>query len=211
MIMIVSIVSISNSRGAGYMISRNKAIDDLKLAEAFAQPHKPFDQCWNVRMDSELLVIDDDNTHAARFSDAPDDMGRALMVINEKNKEIVLLSIDNMLIASHKGGITDGAIFDTEQFHFIEFKTNALGDSEQAVNDTFEKAIGQLSETIKVFVDKLTPQGVNLTEVRQVYCHIVVSERFPRARAARQAYSLRFFDEEGIELSFSDKLYWERF
>lgn len=193
------------------MTGRNKAIDGLKLAEVFAQSHKPFDECWSVRMDSELLVIDDDDTHATRFSDDVDDAGRALMVINEKNKEIVLLSIDNMLVASRQGGITDGALFDTEQFHLIEFKTNALGNSEQAVFDTFDKAVGQLSETIKVFVEKIAPQGVNLTDVRQVYCHVVVSERFPRTRATRQEYSLRFFDETGLELSFSDKLYWEGF
>lgn len=193
------------------MADRNKAIDELKLAETFPQTHKPFDECWSVRMDSELLVIDDDETHATRFSDDPDDAGRALMVINEENKEINLLSIDNMLVASRQGGITDGALFDTEQFHFIEFKTNALGNSEQAVFDTFDKAVGQLQETIKVFVEKLEPQGVSLTDVRQVYCHVVVSERFPRVRATRQAYSLRFFDETGIELCFSDKLYWEGF
>lgn len=193
------------------MAGRNTAIDGLKLAEAFAQSHKPFDECWSVRMDSELLVIDDDDTHATRFSDNADDTGRALMVINEKNKDIVLLSIDNMLVASRKGGITDGALFDTEQFHFIEFKTNALGNSEQAVFDTFNKAVGQLSETIKVFVEKLEPQGVNLIDARQVYCHVVVSERFPRTRATRQDYILRFFDETGLELSFSDKLYWEGF
>lgn len=191
------------------MSGRNAAIDDLKLAEAFAQSHKPFDECWSVRMDSEFFVIDDDDTHATRFSEDADDSGRALMVINVENKEIVLLSIDNMLVASHPGGIADGALFDTEQFHFIEFKTNALGFSDQAVFDTFDKAVDQLRETIKVFENKMKPHGVILTGLRQVYCHVVVSERFPRTRATRQDYSLRFFDETGIELSFSDKLYWE--
>lgn len=42
------------------MADRNKAIDELKLAETFPQTHKPFDECWSVRMDSELFVIDDD-------------------------------------------------------------------------------------------------------------------------------------------------------
>ena len=193
------------------MASRNEAIDSLQFAEAFQQSHKPFDECWSVRMDSGLLVVDDDDTHATRFSDNPDDVGRALMVINGENKEIVLLSIDNMLVASRQGGITDGALFDAEQFHFIEFKTNALGNSEQAVFDTFDKAVGQLRETIKVFVEKLEPQGVNLKDVRQLYCHVIVSERFPRSRATRQNYSLQFLDETGIELSFSNKLYWESF
>ena len=191
------------------MTIRNHIIDDLKLAESFAQSHKPFDECWTVRMDSELLVIDDDQTHATRFSNDPDDAGRALLVVNAKNKEIVLLSIDNKLVANRKGGITDGALLDMEQFHFIEFKTNAMGNSEQAVYDTFDKAVGQLRETIKVFVERLELQEVDLLSERMVMCHVVVSDRFPRSRATRQNYSLQFFDETGVELSFSDKLYWE--
>lgn len=191
------------------MTSRNHIIDDLKLAESFAQTHQPFDECWTVRMDSELLVIDDDQTHATRFSNDPDEAGRALMVVNAKNKEIVLLSIDNKLVANRKGGITDGALLDMEQFHFIEFKTNAMGNSEQAVYDTFDKAVGQLRETIKVFVERLELQEVDLLSERMVMCHVVVSDRFPRSRATRQNYSLQFFDETGVELSFSDKLYWE--
>ena len=193
------------------MTQRIEAIDSLRLAEAFAQSHKPFDECWSVRMDSELLVIDDDDEHATRFSTNQDDAGRALMVINEQNKEIVLLSIDNCLVTSRQGGITDGALFDLEQFHFIEFKTNALGNSEQAVADTFDKAVGQLKETIQLFVEKLTPLDVNLLCNREVYCHIVVSERFPRSRATRQDYCLQFFDETEVELSFSEKLYWNKF
>lgn len=192
------------------MSERCDAIDSLKLAESFIQSHKPFDECWTVRMDSELLVIDDDQTHTTRFSNDSDDVGRALMVINEKNKEIVLLSIDNKLVANRKGGITDGALLDMDQFHFIEFKTNALGNSEQAVYDTFDKAVGQLRETIKVFFERLELQGIDLLSERMVMCHVVVSDRFPRSRATRQNYSLQFFDETGVELSFSDKLYWER-
>lgn len=184
------------------------SIDELRLREAFQQPHRPFDECWTVRMDTTLLVIDDDDTHATRFSDNPDDEGRALMVINDANKQIVLLSIDNKLIASHKGGITDGALLDDEQFHFIEFKTNAIGGSEKAVADTFDKAIGQLKETIKVFAERLKPLDVDLMGTRKVMCHVVVSNSFPRTRATRQNYSFQFLDETGVELSFSEKLYW---
>lgn len=209
--MTACIDSITNSNEESNMTERNKAIDGLKLSEAFAQSHRPFDECWTVRMDSELLVIDDDESHATRYSDDQDDAGRALLVVNEDNKEIVLLSIDNKLIASRQGGITDGALFDEDQFHFIEFKTNALGNSEQAVFDTFDKAVGQLRETIKVFVEHLEPQGIDMMAERIVACHVVVSERFPRSRATRQNYSLQFLDETGVELSFSDKLYWEGF
>ena len=133
------------------MTQRIEAIDSLRLAEAFAQSHKPFDECWSVRMDSELLVIDDDDEHATRFSTNQDEAGRAL------------------------------------------------------------KAVCQLKETIQLFVEKLTPLDVNLLCNREVYCHIVVSERFPRSRATRQDYCLQFFDETEVELSFSEKLYWNKF
>lgn len=186
------------------------AIDGLRLREAFPQTYKPFDECWTVRMDSSLLVIDDDDTHATRFSNDSDDEWRALMVINEANKQIVLLSIDNKLISSRKGGITDGLLFDEEQCHFMEFKTNALGASEEAIIDTFDKAVSQLKETIKLFVERLAPLGIDLLRGRGVMCHVVVSNRFPRSRATRQNYSLQFLDETGVELYFSEKLYWKK-
>lgn len=47
-----------------------EAIDRLKLAEAFAQgTFRPFNECWTVRMDRELLVVDDDIEKNSRFSD----------------------------------------------------------------------------------------------------------------------------------------------
>lgn len=187
-----------------------KALDELRLREAFSRTYKPFDECWTVSMDSTLLVIDDDQTHFTRFSNDPDDEGRALMVINKANKQIILLSIDNKLIANRKGGITDGALFDEEQFHFIEFKTNALGNSYEAIIDTFDTAVGQLKETVSVFVKKLKLFDVDLLDSREVSCRIVVSNRFPRSRAIRQNYSLQFFDDTGVELNFSEKMYWER-
>lgn len=188
----------------------NEAIDGLRLREAFAQSHKPFDECWSVSMDSRILVVDDDDTHATRYSDDPYDEGRALLVINDANKQIFLLSIDNKLIASRQGGISDGALLDIEQFHFIEFKTNALGNSDESIIDTFDKAISQLKQTVSLFVERLETFGIDLLGSRDVMCHVVVSNRFPRARAVRQNYMLKFWEDVGLDLSFSEKLYWEK-
>lgn len=64
-----------------------EAIDSLKLDEAFAhETFRPFNECWTVRMDRELLVVDDDNEKYSRFSDDLEEESKALMVINEKNK-----------------------------------------------------------------------------------------------------------------------------
>ena len=188
-----------------------EAIDSLKLDEAFAhETFRPFNECWTVRMDRELLVVDDDNEKYSRFSDDLEEESKALMVINEKNKQIVLLSIDNKLIASHPGGITDCALFDTDQFRFIEFKTNAYGNSEKAVHDTFEKASHQLKETIHVFSDRMEKVGISFNDAIVISCHIVVSHSFPKSKAMKQEFQLAFAEETGCALDFSEKTYWEK-
>ena len=56
------------------MAVSQQAIDKIRLDEAFAtNTHRPFNECWTVRMDSELMVIDDDEEKYSRFTDDSDD------------------------------------------------------------------------------------------------------------------------------------------
>lgn len=175
-------------------------IDKLQLDVAFG---KRFEKAWTVRADKRLLVIDDDVDHGSKFSDSEDDEPRALVVLNEKNKLIVLLAIDHQLIDNHPGGIADCAVFDENKIEFVEFKTNAYGNSEEAIRDTFDKACGQLEETLVVFKNQLLAVGVDLFQAMVVECRVVVAHRFPRATATKQDYCLQFAsDTNGIELFF---------
>lgn len=193
------------------MAVNQQAIDQIKLDEAFAtETYRPFNECWTVRMDRSLMVIDDNEECISRFTDNPDDEKKALMVVNDKNRQIVLLSIDNKLIKEHRGGICDCALFDDKQFHFVEFKTNAYGNSPEQVCETFDKATSQLKETIHVFKDKLQKVDVVFEDAVTLSCHIALSERFPKHRAIKQDYQLSFSDEnDNLPLFFSDKIYWE--
>lgn len=192
------------------MAVNQPAIDRLKLDEAFSTgTFKPFNECWTVRMDTELLVVDDDIEKVSRFSDDKEEALKALLIINENNRQIVLLSVDNKLIKDHEGGIADCALFDEEQFRFVEFKTNAYGNSEQSVRDTFDKATGQLTETIQVFKDKLANINIHFQDAITLCCHIVISQRFPKSRAIKQEYQMNFADENNVPLFFSEKTYWK--
>lgn len=193
------------------MAVNQQAIDRIKLDEAFAtETYLPFNDCWTVSMDSELMVIDDDEKKFSRFTDDPEDAQKALMVINEKNRQIVLLSIDNKLIKEHVGGICDCALFDDKQFRFVEFKTNAYGNSTEQVRETFDKATSQLKETIHVFKDRLQKVDIKFEDAVVLSCHVVVSQRFPKSRAIKQEYQITFADEnDNIGLFFSEKTYWE--
>lgn len=191
------------------MSQRIEAIDRLHLPEAFAtHVHRPFDQCWTVRADSRLLVIDDDVEKVSRFSDNEEEVRRALAIVNSENEQIVLLSIDNKLLANIEGGIADCAVFDTCKFYLVEFKTNAYGNSDEAVRDTFDGAVGQLAHTLELFAERLEKVDVTFTKTIEVSCRIVVSESFPKSKAMKQSYRVAFFDQTGIELDFANKLVW---
>lgn len=193
------------------MAVNQQSIDSIRLDEAFAtNTYRPFNECWTVRMDSELVVIDDDEEKCSRFSNNLDDLQKALLVINKNNRQIVLLSIDNKLIVNHEGGIADCALFDDKQFHFVEFKTNAYGNSSEQVRETFDKAISQLKETIRVFKNRLQDVSVVFEEAVTLSCNVVVSQRFPKSRAIKQEYQISFADEnDNIPLFFPEKLQWE--
>lgn len=187
-----------------------KAIDKLKLDDAFSQrTYKKFNDCWTVRMDKKLMVIDDNVEKISIFSDNEDDESNALLIINENNKEIVLLSIDNKLFKSYPGGITDCALFDEEQFRFVEFKTNAYGNSEEAIRDTFDKAVSQLKNSLGLFIDRLSKVNIDFMDSTVIRCHIVTSETFPKSKATKQEFKYAFTDDTGLELSFDKKTYWD--
>lgn len=192
------------------MTNRIEAIDRLLLPNAFStNVHMPFDDCWTVRADSKLLVIDDDLSKSSVFSDDESDTRRALVIQNSQNKDIVLLSVDNRLFSSVPGGIADCAIFDTCKFYFVEFKTNALGNSDKAVRDTFDTACKQLKHTLKIFVERLANVEIEFLKMVEVSCQIVVSESFPKSKATKQEYRVAFLEENGIPLDIKSNISWD--
>lgn len=68
------------------MAVKHVAIDRLRLDEAFATKmlHRAFNECWTMKCDELLLVVDDDNTKVSRFGTASEDVEKGLLVFNEK-------------------------------------------------------------------------------------------------------------------------------
>ena len=185
-----------------------KSVDRLRLDDAFNDKmvHRPLTECINVKCDERLLVIDDEKTRCSRFGNEVDDLDKALIVVNEKKYEIVLLSIDHQLLTGIQGGIADCALFDDKQFRLVEFKTNAEGNSKK----NFDKATSQLKHTIQVFRDRLQAVDIQFEEAVALRCHVVVSHNFPRSLATMQDYQFEFaIDTGGIILSFDSVTYWE--
>lgn len=191
------------------------AIDQLHLDDAFLEgTFCPFNDCWFLTKDKSIYVIDDDITKFSRFSNSSEEEQKSLLVINENYREIVLIAIDNKLIRNHPGGIADCALLDEKQLRFVEFKTNAEGNSDEAIHKTYLKAIEQLKETIKLFRARLLNVGIQMDTVVNIKkCHIVTSHSFPKRRAMIQNYQILFANDaetEGMRLDFAHTTYWDK-
>ena len=168
-----------------------KAIKNLKLLFAFRGYHPSFQECIAVTNEKEFRIIDDEKSKCTCITtDA--DPSKCCVVLNPKGDEAVVLSIDNKLISNHKGGISDGAVFNISHFHFIEFKSNAMGHSLEQIKSTYDKAIDQLLETLNIFIKNISRTGLNFCEKTTISCHIVVSKEFPRSSATEQTCQLEF-------------------
>ncbi len=186
-----------------------EAVKQLQLMYAFKGHATSILDCIEIRKDEELKIIDDNEKGYTRYIETNIDDGKCLQAHNPNNHEIILLPIDNKFILNHCGGIADCAIFNTTLFCFAEFKANAQGNSQKAIEDTYTTAIKQLKETLRIFMQKLQAIKQNFIKRTEVICHIIVSNQFPRSRATEQTYQLSFAKETGIELSFENEISFE--
>ena len=194
------------------MAVNQMAIDRLRLDEAFTEKmlHRPVDECWTVKCDELLLVVDDDEKKVSRFGAVNEDIGNGLLIYNEQKREIVLLSIDNQLLKSVQGGVADCALLDDKQFRLVEFKMNAEGNNERAVRKTLDKATSQLANTIHIFKTGLETVGVNFSDAVALRCHVVLSRSFPASQSAMQDFQMEFaMNTEGIPVDLSSETRWE--
>jgi hypothetical protein len=181
----------------------DKAIQQLHLCSAFKGYHADFMNCIETSEETHLYIVDNDENHRSEFIAQEDPDEKHFHAINKENKKIFLLSIDNALIKNHKGGIADCALFDTDLFCFIEFKSNAKCPEIEIVKGNYEKAISQLQSTLDLFKTEIKKAHADLlATVEKVVCHIVVSAKFPRASSMEQNYSIQFAEKNHLELCF---------
>jgi|WetSurMetagenome_2_1015567.scaffolds.fasta_scaffold220065_1 hypothetical protein len=179
------------------------AIKQLHLCTAFQGYAKSLMECIEISNEKEILVVDDDDKHISCIVTAGDFDDKCFHAINPNSQEIILLSIDHNLIKNNKGVIADCAVFSTSVFSFVEFKANAEGHSQKAIDGTYQKAIKQLTETLNLFIRLIKKAHSDLLEAAgDVNCHIVVNQKFPRTNAMENECIIRFMEENHVELSF---------
>jgi len=183
------------------------AIKKLRLASAFKGYNPGVLDCFELSQDERVMVVDDvDCTH---ISNNEEDLHRCCVCLNPNRNELIILPLDRKLIKQRAGGMADGAAFDENKFAFLEFKDHAQGNTPKAIEGTYTKAASQLTAALNLFTEKLKDErvAIDFTKTINVICHIIVSEKFPRASALEQNMMLDFaMSNNGVGLSFEKKV-----
>ena len=187
-----------------------QTIAELHLIHAFRGNAVPFNQCIKCSTDEIMFVADRDSEHYSDFVTQDTDesrFGKALTILNKNKQEVVLVQIDNKLISSSSAQPRcDCAIVDNIEFRFVEFKTNALANTDKAYSQTYETAMSQLSATINMFETKTKQVGISLRDKRKLSAHICTSVRFPRVQTSELGYAVKFGLTEHVPLYFDNKI-----
>lgn len=182
-----------------------EAVKRLKLAGAFKGYNPGVLDCIAVSRDSKIMIVDD--VKGTCISKREEDAYRCCLCINANNNEIVVLPLDKRLLKQQVGGMADEAVFDEQKFVFLEFKDQALGNSDAAIAGTYTKASSQLTAALALFEEKTTSVGVDFLHSVDVSCHIIVSDKFPRTSALEQNMMLLFaINNNGVALSFEKEI-----
>lgn len=185
-----------------------EAIRQLRLCTAFKGYAVPLMDCISCSDDIVVFVRDNDETRISELTDWVDNEN-VFIGNNPQRTNICLLSIDHKLIDNYPGGIADCAVFNTDIFCFVEFKTNAEGRSLTSVEKTYQSAIQQIENTLELFEDKIKATHADLYQaVKEVVCHIVVASKFPRNLAMEQNYIVAFAQKWRLELSFENSQFF---
>lgn len=183
------------------------AVKRLKLVSAFKGYNPGILDCIEISNNEQIMIVDDEEcTHILT---SINDVSRCCVCFNPNRNEIVVLPLDKKLIKQRQGGMADGAAFDENKFAFLEFKDQAQGNTSEAIEGTYRKAASQLSAALNMFSEKLKDEkvAVDFINIINVTCHIVVSEKFPRASALEQNMMLSFaMSNKGVGLSFEREI-----
>lgn len=182
----------------------HQMIERLKMWQSFSGLTANLDDCLAFSTSVIAYVTDDEATGISHFVDNSGEHDKCLKVINTESRELALLSIDHCLIKEKEGGIADCGVFDDRKFWMVEFKTNAQGHSDAAVEDTYRKAINQIEKTIALFADCMGKTNVDFVDASDLQCNIVTALSFPKMTALEANLSVEFaMDNNGVPLSFS--------
>ena len=190
-----------------------EVINRLRLKEAFGE----FDLFQHISKDEEWLdILFECDTRGQLFVYDDADVGHVVYVndtkglgrdkvfglVNKTHKDVFLWHIDGVIY--EKTSKCDCAVITSDEMEFIEFKTNASNNSDEAIFDNYHKASDQLQKIVKDVKERCSKVGVKLTSVIPVEAHAVFNPTVPADNAMKKNISAKFLVRTGVKLCFDN-------
>ncbi len=190
-------------------------IDQLELKDAFCDNSKfqsinnsedYLSELFECENRGQLFVYDDSDKGHSIYVQNTFGLGldKVFKVHNKEHKDVFLWHIDGILFA--KNSKCDCALLTDVDMDFIEFKSNAVNNTEEAINTNYEKASDQLLATLEVVSEKCKSAGVDLINSVNVKAFAVFNRSVPSNDALRKRISVTFaMKSKGVKLLFSNE------
>lgn len=190
-----------------------EVINRLRMKEAFGE----FDLFQHISKDEEWLdILFECDTRGQLFVYDDADVGHVVYVndtkglgrdkvfglVNKTHKDVFLWHIDGVIY--EKTSKCDCAVITSDEMEFIEFKTNASNNSDEAIFDNYHKASDQLQKIVKDVKERCSKVGVKLTSVIPVEAHAVFNPTVPADNAMKKNISAKFLVRTGVKLRFDN-------
>ena len=186
-------------------LSLKYAFNDLAVFSNVKCIYDYFKEILEHSNKSRVLIYDSDVVgHSVILNDTYG-VGRDKVFVVENNSKssLFLLHIDGLLFV--KDTKCDCAVISYNELNFIEFKSNAINKSEEAINDNYEKASSQLLSTLRDFRSRYTMLNMSLDDLVNIECFAVFNRTVPRNSATQKRVSACFLKEsKGVKLKFEN-------
>lgn len=190
-----------------------EAINSLRLKEAFSEfelfqriskDEDWLDVLFECDTRGQLFVYDDAGVGHVVYVNDTKGLGRDKVfgLVNKNHKDVFLWHIDGVIY--EKTSKCDCAVITTDEMEFIEFKTNASNNSDEAIFDNYHKASEQLQKIVKDVKERCSKVGVKLTSVIPVEAHAVFNPTVPADNAMKKNISAKFLVRTGVKLRFDN-------
>lgn len=136
-----------------------------------------------------IFVHDDDVKGHSVFITDTNGVGadKTFRIGNLQHKDLFLWHIDGVLYS--KNSKCDCAFLTGENIGFVEFKSNAVNNTESAIKGNYEKPSSQLKLTIMDVAERCASVGVDIMDALAVEAFAVFNRTVPKHNAYQKKFS----------------------
>lgn len=154
----------------------------------------------------KVYIYDDENKGFSTFVTNTNGLGKdkTLEIDNDPHRDLFLWRIDGVLYG--KGSKCDCALLTDSYLRFVELKSNAANNTDEAIEDNYKKALSQISLTYKDINNRCKAVGVDLRKVRKLEAYAVFNRTVPKDNAHQKSISTKFFLDNKFKLYFKNSV-----